>query len=156
MAIFNGRSVIACAVCGFVALAVGGEVLYNGIVLPEKWPPRINPNSRSSIRAPYLDPQNIPAAIPIDVGRQLFVDDFLVASSTGVVRKFNKPVKYIGNPVMWPETKAELDEYERPPDCTMRAPGCCMPGGGVWWDPTRRRFRICSIDWTPWVSSTAA
>ena len=142
MAIFNGRLVIACAVCGFVALAVGGEVLYNGIVLPEKWPPRINPNSRSPIRAPYLEPQNIPTAIPIDVGRQLFVDDFLVVSSTGIVRKFHKPVKYIGNPVMWPETKAELDQYERPPDCTMRAPGCCMPGGGVWWDPTRRRFRM--------------
>ena len=34
----NGRLVIVCAVCGFVALAVGGEVLYNGIILPEKWP----------------------------------------------------------------------------------------------------------------------
>ena len=125
-----------------LAFSAGGEVLYNGIVLPEKWPPRINPLSRASLRAPYLDPQNIPAAIPIDVGRQLFVDDFLIGSSTGVVRKFNKPVKYIGNPVMWPVTKAELDKIERPPDCTMRAPGCCMPGGGVWWDPTRQRFRM--------------
>ena len=132
---------ISAAMVGLVAMA-NAEVLYNGITLPEKWPPRIDPNSRASQRAPYLDPKNIPSAIPIDVGRQLFVDDFLVASSTGVVRKFNKPVKYIGNPVMWPETKAELDEYERPPDCTMRAPGCCMPGGGVWWDPTRRRFRM--------------
>ena len=51
-----------------LAFSAGGEVLYNGIVLPKKWPPRIDPMSRAPLRAPYLDPQNIPAAIPIDVG----------------------------------------------------------------------------------------
>ena len=89
----GGRLAVVCGACAVAALAAGGEILYNGIVLPEKWPPRIDPLNRAPLRAPYLDPQNIPVAIPIDVGRQLFVDDFLVGSSTGVVRKFNKPVK---------------------------------------------------------------
>ena len=119
------------AMCGVFA-SVAGETLYNGIVLPDKWPPAIDPKDENPVRIPYLEKANIPAAIPIDVGRQLFVDDFLVESTTGVVRAFYKPVKYIENPVMWPQTATEL----------ANAPGCCMPGGAVWWDPTRRRFRM--------------
>ena len=88
-------------VCGVFA-AFGGEVLYNGIELPEKWPPRIDAMFPGPTTPHYL--KNPPKAIPIDVGRQLFVDDFLVADSKGVVRKFYKPVKFTGNPVLWPET----------------------------------------------------
>lgn len=48
-----------------------GELEYNGIVLPEAWPPRhLDPESTEPMPVPYLlDP---PAVIPIDVGRQLF------------------------------------------------------------------------------------
>ena len=42
----------------------------------------------------------IAAAISIDTGRQLFVDDYLVAETSGVVRAWNSPVKYEGNPVL--------------------------------------------------------
>ena len=111
----------------------GGRTLYNGIVLPQEWPPRIDPNDQNPIKTPYLDAANIPKVIPIDVGRQLFVDDFLIESTNGIVRTFGKPVKYEGNPVMWRQTKAEM---------SAQAPGCAMSGGGVWWDPTRRKFRM--------------
>lgn len=51
--------------------------LYNGISLPDEWPPRdIDTGSRDPLPVPYL--QAPPAVIPIDVGRQLFVDDFLI------------------------------------------------------------------------------
>ena len=111
----------------------GGRTLYNGIVLPQEWPPRIDPKDPNPIKAPYLEAANIPKVIPIDLGRQLFVDDFLIESTNGVVRAFGKPVKYEGNPVMWRQTQAEM---------TAVAPGCAMSGGGVWWDPTRRKFRM--------------
>ena len=111
----------------------GGRTLYNGIVLPQEWPPKIDPNDPNPIPAPYLQAANIPKVIPIDVGRQLFVDDFLIESTNGIVRAFGKPVKYEGNPVMWRQTKEED---------SAQAPGCAMSGGGVWWDPTRRKFRM--------------
>ena len=56
------------------------RTLYNGIVLPRRG--RHGSSSRTStpITPPYLaDP---PAVIPIDVGRQLFVDDFLIEETT--------------------------------------------------------------------------
>ena len=111
----------------------GGRTLYNGIVLPQEWPPRIDPKDQNPIKVPYLEAANIPKVIPIDLGRQLFVDDFLVESTSGVVRALYKPVKYEGNPVMWRQTKEEM---------SAQAPGCAMSGGGVWWDPTRRKFRM--------------
>jgi len=128
----------------------GGRTLYNGIVLPREWPPKIDPKDPNPIRAPYLEQANIPKAIPIDLGRQLFVDDFLVESTSGVVRAFGKPIKHVGNPVLWPETRTELAKDtalgELPyPTKDMRmwhSPGCVMPGGGVWWDPVRKRFRM--------------
>ena len=134
----------------------GGRTLYNGIVLPKEWPPRIDPKDRNPIKAPYLETENIPKVIPIDLGRQLFVDDFLIESTNGIVRVFGKPIKYEGNPVMWPETKAEralnteLGDKPFPKGVKRRdwdplyktAPGCCMSGGGVWWDPARKCFRM--------------
>ena len=53
------------------------EVLYNGITLPKVWPPRdMEPDVHRPMPVPYL--QSPPDVIPIDVGRQLFVDDFLI------------------------------------------------------------------------------
>ena len=40
------------------------------------------------------------AAIDINVGRQLFVDDFLVDSTLGVVRAYHHPTKAFDAPVM--------------------------------------------------------
>ena len=124
---------IALMALALPCMALATETLYNGIVLPDEWPPKVNRNDQSPIKAPYLQKENIPAVIPIDVGRQLFVDDFLVESTNGMVRAFPKPVKRFDNPVMWPQSKAEF---------AASAPGCAMSGGAVWWDPTRQRFRM--------------
>jgi len=77
------RTFLKIAACGLAGVgldstvdaAIGREVLYNGIVLGQPWPPRYRYVSPTPITPPYLaDP---PAVIDIDVGRQLFVDDFL-------------------------------------------------------------------------------
>src|SRR5437764_1504255 len=60
--------------------AEAGQTLYNGIRLPEPWPPRPRSLTREPVLPPYL--RTPPAVIPINVGRQLFVDDFLVETTT--------------------------------------------------------------------------
>ena len=86
---------------------VSCELLYNGIRLPEIWPPEnMNPNSYDPMPVPYLC--NPPQLIPIDIGRQLFVDDFLI-ESTNLKREFHTAKKYDGNPVLKPETELEKE-----------------------------------------------
>lgn len=149
-------SLSGIAVLAATLHAVAGETLYNGIVLPDEWPPRtVDIADRSPMKIPYLDASNIPVPIPIDLGRQLFTDDFLVESTSGVVRTFFKPVKYHGNPLLWPQTPhelaltTELGDRPYPKDRPIlwrstykTAPGCYTPGGGIWWDPTRGMFRL--------------
>src|SRR5437763_16988449 len=53
--------------------ATGGETLYNGIKLPTPWPPKVAEVPRDPVTPPYL--KSPPAVIPIEAGRQLFVDD---------------------------------------------------------------------------------
>ena len=60
--------------------AGGGELLYNGIRLPSVWPPGMAEVPSTPVTPAYLNTP--PAVIPIDVGRQLFVDDFLVEKTT--------------------------------------------------------------------------
>lgn len=74
------------------------EILYNGIVLPKVWPPKNgNPLSNEPMDVPYLD--NPPEVISIDVGRQLFVDDFLI-EQTSLQRVFHQAIKYENNPII--------------------------------------------------------
>ncbi len=114
--------------------APAGERLYNGIVLPDAWPPATSTTADAGPQpVPYLEPANIPAVIPIDVGRQLFVDDFLI-ESTDLERVYGKPRKYEGNPVLKPETPWELNKPFNP----MALP----KGGGMWWDSNRGVFRL--------------
>jgi len=73
-------------------------MLYNGIKLPEPWPPRYSVvPSREPMPVPYL--HNIPQVIPIDVGHQLFVDDFLIEPTE--LRRTHHPAEYYPeNPVL--------------------------------------------------------
>jgi hypothetical protein len=100
---------------------ITGEVLYNGITLPAEWPPRYNdPNSYDPMPVPYL--VSPPKVMPIDVGRQLFVDDFLI-EFTNCKRKFHQPIKYDGNPILKPLNRVEMNEGY----CPVAAPfsdGC--------------------------------
>ncbi len=109
-----------------------GERLYNGIVLPEEWPPQeIDPKDDAPMRVPYLE--HPPAVIPIDVGRQLLVDDFLVQTTT-LARTFHMPVKYGRNPVLKPETALERPGTNN----AVAAP----KSGGLWWDPHEKVFKL--------------
>lgn len=109
-----------------------GELLYNGIRLPERWPPRhLNPKSREPRKPPYLE--HVPAVIPIDVGRQLFVDDFLIEETT-MERRFHQPEKFAGNPVLRPETPLELNGG--------KCPVACPFSDGVFYDSDQRCFKM--------------
>ena len=125
---------LAVGLTAIVGAAPAGERLYNGIVLPDAWPPATSTTVDAGPQpVPYLEPANIPAVIPIDVGRQLFVDDFLI-ESTDLKRVYGKPRKYEGNPVLKPETPWELNKPYNP----MALP----KGGGMWWDSNRNVFRL--------------
>lgn len=108
-----------------------GETLYNGIRLPHDWPPRhLDPASEEPMATPYLGAR--PAVIPIDLGRQLFVDDFLI-EQTDLVRAYHTATKYEGNPVFTPTTSNELaasTSGERGQKAV-----CYLGHGGVFYDP---------------------
>ncbi|MEI6072677.1 MAG: glycosyl hydrolase family 32 [Verrucomicrobiae bacterium] len=120
-----------------------GELLYNGIQLPETWPPRsVVSDDESPMPVPYLT--HPPKIIPINLGRQLFVDDFLI-ENTNLEREYHRATKYEGNPVLRPETPLETG-----------ADGMAIAtpkSGGVWWDPDKQDFRM----WydAEWVASMA-
>ncbi|MDR2704756.1 MAG: hypothetical protein LBC02_03155 [Planctomycetaceae bacterium] len=108
-----------------------GELLYNGIRLPSVWPPRDVKKDRSVKPVPYLN--DIPSVLPINVGRQLFVDDFLIESTT-LQRQFHYPVKYAGNPILKQETKLELNNGEQ--TCAT------LFNDGVVFDPADKMFKM--------------
>jgi Concanavalin A-like lectin/glucanases superfamily/Chitobiase/beta-hexosaminidase C-terminal domain/Viral BACON domain len=99
--------------------------LYNGIELPAAWPP-LGPVTQVYTVPGYLT--NPPAVIPIDVGRQLFVDNFLVEQST-LTQQVHRPVMYANNPVLVPGG----------PDLK----GSAFPySDGVWYDPADHLFKM--------------
>ena len=111
------------------------EVLYNGIRLPEVWPPRINIADRKEKEypaPPYLaDP---PEVIPLGTGRELFVDDFLLENTT-CSRSWHYPEKYEQNPILKPEYPWEVNQ-ENGSSCA------CPKSGGVWFDYDRKIYRM--------------
>lgn len=108
------------------------ETLYNGITLPSPWPPKNQAaENLQPMRVPYLE--NPPQRIPIDVGRQLLVDDFLIEENW-MPRVFHQPVKHTGNPIFIPQTEYEKNA-ELPPAVT---PKC----GAVWYDADQRIFKM--------------
>jgi hypothetical protein len=107
-----------------------GEVLYNGIRLPSPWPPKLAEVPRDPVTPPYL--KSPPAVIPIDVGRQLLVDDFLVAETT-LKRTFHRPKPHPDNPVLKPD---------RPWEKKGRGPMAMPFSDGVWYDPADRLFKM--------------
>lgn len=75
-------------------LPESGEALYNGIELPWQWPPRtMIPDSYDPMPLAYL--ASPPRIVPIDVGRQFFVDDFLIEKTDlkRIRRSLPLPVK---------------------------------------------------------------
>jgi len=107
-----------------------GETLYNGIVLPAQWPPETKELAREPMRVPYLEER--PAIVPIDVGRQLFVDDFLVEHTT-LRRSYHVPQYYPANPILRPDKPWEQQDAAR-----AAAPF----SDGVFYDPKDKLFKM--------------
>ena len=112
---------------------------YNGIRLPRPWPPDWRSLPDHPIAPPYLVAP--PDVIPIDIGRQLFVDDFLVEETT-LSRTFHQAEYYTGNPVLWPNTQWEkYDEYAERTK-TRSNPAAMVFSDGVFYDARDRLFKM--------------
>lgn len=108
------------------------RTLYNGITIAELWPPRYEVSSiREEMPVPYLT--NKPAVIPINVGRQLFVDDFLVSESN-METIFHTPDYYSLNPVLGPS-----EEWE---NTIEGAPYAAPFSDGIWYDEVEQKFKM--------------
>ena len=101
------------------------EKLYNNIILEDDF---YNKRSDAS-DVPYL--KNPPEVIDVTVGRQLFVDDFLI-EETELIPKYHKPVKFEGNPILYPEKEWEIEQ----------SPAACPKGGGGWYDEEEKIFKM--------------
>ncbi len=112
------------------AAAPAPEQLHNGIVLQSPWPPWDSKVTAEPMAVPYL--QHPPDVIPIDRGRQLFVDDFLIQETT-LTRSWHQPQYYEGNPVIKPDTK-----WENAGTGAFAAPF----SGGAWYDPHDKTFKM--------------
>ena len=108
---------VGAALAAEATRPAGGEVLYNGIVLPQEWPPKLEAAPADPVTPYYL--VSPPKRIPIDVGRQLFVDEFLIESTT-LARTCHQAEYYPGNPVL------ESGAYS----------------GGMWHDPADGRIKF--------------
>lgn len=121
------------------ASVAAGERLYNGIELPERWPPRLKLSGAKVMPVPYLERR--PKVVPIDVGRQLFVDDFLVETSD-LEREFHYPTRYQGNPILKPETPTELGQFAEKEANGNTKPTAAMISDGFCYDSHDRVFKL--------------
>lgn len=117
------------------------EKLYNGIELPDAWPPAFRePGSAEVMEVPYL--RRPPKTIPIDLGRQLFVDSFLIEKTT-LRRTFHQAKKYEGNPVFKPETERELAGAT---EGEVGEQASLFTGqGGLFYDPEEKLFKLYHV-----------
>jgi hypothetical protein len=118
---------------------IARETLYNGIVLPHPWPPRRAELTMATIDPPYLASPPVP--IDIGVGRQLFVDDFLIEESS-LYRTFHSASYYERNPILSPVRPYE--RYDPYAEITNTAPSpSSMPfSDGVFYDDRERVFKM--------------
>lgn len=108
------------------------QTLNNGIQLPKVWPPQYPiPTERHEMPVPYL--RHKPQVLPINNGRQLFVDDFLI-SQTNLQRVCHTPDFYQGNPVLEPGEKWE--------NTTEGAPYAAPFSDGIWYDEKESVYKM--------------
>ncbi len=101
------------------------EKLYNNIILNDDFSSK--PSYPTDV--PYL--KNPPEVIDVSVGRQLFVDEFLI-EETELKSEYHKAKKFEGNPVLYPEKPWE----------TKGNPVACPKSGGVWYDEDEKNFKM--------------
>lgn len=123
--------------CGSPVRYRAGEGLtYNGIREPDVWPPRdVDPMSDVPVIPPYLIGESEggcrPETIDVTVGRQLFVDDFLI-EETDLQTIYHQGKKFEGNPILTPETE---DDFRK--DW-----GVGLSAGGVWYDMQDMKYKM--------------
>ena len=106
--------------------------LSNGIIIPKQWPPRYEePAVAQDMPVPYL--QNKPDVIPVNAGRQLFVDNFLIAE-TNMQQVSHTPNFYENNPVLEPDK-----EWEK---TIEGAPYAAPFSDGIWYDELTCKFKM--------------
>src|SRR4051794_4084715 len=116
---------IAIATLARLPYVSAQSTLPNGVTLPPAFLQQRQPTQ--AFRQPtYLS--NPPSVIPIDVGRQLFVDDFLIQAST-LQRSAHRPTIYSGNPVLAPGSGRDANSAFPYSD-------------GVWYDPDTQLFKM--------------
>jgi len=113
-----------------IAGLTGGELLYNGIELPDQWPPRIEQLTREPMPVPYLEHR--PAVVPINIGRQLFVDDFLVEECS-LQRTFHTADFHPINPIL---------TFDKSWEKRGKSPVAYPYSGGAWYDFRDKLFKI--------------
>lgn len=112
---------------------ISPNAIYNGIELPSQWPPQRNyvTEIRTGMSPFYLTSK--PAVVKVDVGRQLFVDNFLIAT-TNLARKFHYPEYHPSNPVLVPDRAWEKQGANG---------GFAAPfSDGVWYDEKDNKFKM--------------
>jgi hypothetical protein len=121
------------------AQSTGRETLYNGIELARPWPPVRRELSAIPQRPPYL--ASPPAVINIDVGRQLFVDDFLIEESS-LHRTFHQAEYHAVNPVLTPVRTWERRDPYSVMTGTPPSPSAMVFSDGVFFDPADKLFKM--------------
>lgn len=109
------------------------NALYNGIVLPAQWP--VKRNYATAIRK-GMTPADLweqPAIVYATEGRQLFVDDFLIKTST-LRRTYHYP-EIEPSPVLVPDKSWETSANGK---SKFAAPF----SDGVWYDETDGKFKM--------------
>jgi hypothetical protein len=120
-------------------LVADREQIYNGITLASPWPPDRAELPTVAPMPPYLaDP---PAVIDIDVGRQLFVDDFLIEDSS-LYRTFHQATYHPANPILSPDRPWEHVDPHANMTGTAASPSAMPFSDGVFFDPADRVFKL--------------
>jgi hypothetical protein len=120
------------------------QTLYNGIELPQQWPPRIKTMAPAHETDPVVPAylQKPPAVIPIDVGRQLLVDDFLIEDSN-LKRSFYALKPYNKNPILVANQPWEFEgKWTRGDGREFQGPYAMPFSDGVWYDPADKLFKM--------------
>lgn len=119
-----------CVAC--MAQSQSQTSLGNGITLPTQWPPRYAiPTSREEMPVPYLVKK--PEVIPVNIGRQLFVDSFLIAE-TNLKQVYHTPRFYENNPVLEPDK-----EWEKTVEGALYA---APFSDGIWYDDAEKKYKM--------------
>ena len=123
-------STYAADASGLQTVTLSEDALYNGIVIPSNWNYTISPMQSSPMDVPYLKTKAqggyAPDIINIDVGRQLFVDDFLIDST-------NLTTSYY---------QAEIMEEPLFTESTKYAETAVLTSGGVWYDMDEKIYKM--------------